>query len=171
MTASASPAIPKTRQTAADRAARRVRILAHVEEGWSHDRIALAEGLTRERVRQIIVEILEEREVDPSREHAILQAARLDGALRLAAERIAEGELRAIDPLLRVLDRLDKYQHVAAAFGTEKEKAAREHSFKERLADLVDRARKQRAREAAAAAAAGGQRAGQGGGASAAMDA
>jgi hypothetical protein len=161
-------AAAKSRYSAADREARRVRILTHLEEGWSYDRIALAEGLTRERVRQIVVDTLEQREVDPSREHVILQAARLDGALRLAAEKVAEGDLRAIDPLLRVLDRLDQYQRAAASFGVEKEKEGRENSFKARLADLVRRARAQRAREETAAS--GGQQ-GEGAGASGAMDA
>ena len=165
MTASTEFVISKSRRTAADRAARRVRILSRIEEGWSHDKIALTEGLTRERVRQIIVEILDEREVDPAREHAILQAARLDAALRLAAEKVAEGELRAIEPLLRVLDRIDKYQHVAAAFGAERDAEKDENSFTAKLADLVRRGRAQRAREAAAAAAAGGHEAGQGAGA------
>jgi hypothetical protein len=118
MTASAAPAA-KPRRTAIDRAARRVRILARLQEGWSYDRIALAEDLTRERIRQIVVKTMERRAVDPSRAHAILQSARLDGALRLAAEKVAEGDLRAVDPLLRVLDRLDRYQGAAAALGTE----------------------------------------------------
>ena len=143
--------IPKTRRTAADRAARRMRILARLEEGLSYDRIAFAEGVTRERIRQIAVELAEEREVDPPREHMILQAARLDGALQLAAERVAHGELRAIEPLLKILDRLDQYQRAAAAFGVDKEKEKDENSFQAKLADLVRRAKAQRAREAAAA--------------------
>src|SRR5882724_5513579 len=118
-----NPATPShTRSAAADRGARRVRILASLQEGWSYDKIAVAEGLTRERIRQIVVELLEQREVDPPREHAILQSARLDGALRLAVEKVADGELNAIYPLLKVLERLDKYQGAAAAFGVERSK-------------------------------------------------
>jgi hypothetical protein len=150
LTASADlPAASQSRRSAADRAARRVRILARLQEGWSYDKIALTEDLTRERVRQIVVDAMEQREVDPSREHAILQSARLDGALRLAAEKVAEGELNAIYALLQVLERLDKYQRAAGA--REVDKTKDDISFKTKLADLVQRARAARAQQEAAA--------------------
>ena len=69
MSIAAHPATPsKPRRSASDREARRGRIFARLQEGWSYDRIAGAEELTRERVRQIIVETLARRAVDPSRE-------------------------------------------------------------------------------------------------------
>src|SRR5208337_1122972 len=45
-------------------------------------------------------------------DHARVQLARLEPALRLAARGVADGDLRAIDRLLRVLDRLDRYNAV-----------------------------------------------------------
>ena len=141
--------------TAEDRAARRVRILMRLEEGWSYYKIGLFEGLTHERVRQIVRQSLREREVDPSYEHVLVQSARLDPALRLAAEKVAEGEFRAIVPMLRVLDRLDRYQAAAMAHRATKEgRAESDRKFKDKLVDLVRRARAAReaheAREAAA---------------------
>ncbi len=73
------------------------------------------ENLSRERVRQIVAQSLEEPEGGTRLDHARVQIARLEPALRLAARGVADGELRAIDRLLRVLDRLDKYGAVAEA--------------------------------------------------------
>jgi hypothetical protein len=57
-----------------------------------------------------IRQTLERRGVDPAGEHARLQSARLAPSLRLVARKIEDGELAGIDRLLRVLDRLDRYQ-------------------------------------------------------------
>jgi hypothetical protein len=145
-------AVFHTPPTAADRVARRVRILARLEEGWSYDKIGDMEGLTRERVRQIVVESLRQREVDPSYEHALMQSARLDPALRLAAEKVAEGDLRAVVPMLRVLDRLDKYQAAAIAHRAARETQERtDRSLHQKLNDMFNRiAAAQKAEEAAA---------------------
>jgi hypothetical protein len=94
-----------------------MRIFARLQEGWSYETIAQEESLSRERIRQIVSEILTGRTVEPRRDHTRLQIARLDPALKLAAGQVAAGDLRAVDRLLRVLDRLDKYQSVAAAMG------------------------------------------------------
>ena len=48
-----------------------------------------------------------------------MQIARLEPALRLAASAVAEGDLGAIDRLLRVLDRLDRYSAVEGAATSE----------------------------------------------------
>jgi hypothetical protein len=90
---------------------RQQRIFARLREGWSHDEIAQAETLSRERVRQIVAAALDDREADSGLDHSRLQITRLEPALRLAAERVAAGELRAVDRLLKVLERLAKYEH------------------------------------------------------------
>jgi hypothetical protein len=51
------------------------------------------------------------------RRHQRLQLARLDPALRLAAEQVSAGNISAIDRLIRVLSQIDKYQHVMATIG------------------------------------------------------
>jgi hypothetical protein len=100
----------KRRRTARYREERNCWMFARLQEGWSYDQVAKHENLTRERVRQIINEILGNREADPTRNHTRLQSARLDPALRLAADLVGKGDPRGIDRMLKVLDRLDKYQ-------------------------------------------------------------
>jgi len=86
-----------------------------MQEGWSYEAIAQDERLSRERIRQIVAETPALREIDAVRDHARSQIARLDPALRLAGEKVAAGDLRAIDRLLKGLARLDKYQRGSAA--------------------------------------------------------
>ena len=84
-----------------------------MREGWAYDEIARAERVTAQRIRQIVQKALEKRVIDEDTDHAKLQLARLQPAMRLAAEAVADGHVKAIAPLLKVLDRLDRYQRVA----------------------------------------------------------
>ncbi len=110
-----APSAPIVRRIAREREQRRIRILAMVQAGFSYEAIARDENLSRERVRQIVAQALREPDDGTRLDHARVQLARLEPALRLAARGVADGELRAIDRLLRVLDRLDKYGAVAEA--------------------------------------------------------
>src|SRR5271165_1523562 len=103
------------RLNAHGRVSRRGCIFARLREGWDYDEIAREERLTPERIRQIVRQALEQRIVDEGAEHAKLQLARLQPAMRLAAEAVADGDVKAITPLMRVLDRLDRYRRVANA--------------------------------------------------------
>jgi DNA-binding CsgD family transcriptional regulator len=94
---------------------RRKRIFARLREGSSYEEIAAEEGVSRERIRQIVSEVLQKRSVDSGADHAKLQLDRLLPAMQLAAEAIAAGDVVAITPYLKVLDRLDRYQSVAGA--------------------------------------------------------
>ena len=51
--------------------------------------------------------------VDSGADHVKLQLDRLAPAEQLGAEAIAAGDISAIDPYLKALDRLDRYQSVA----------------------------------------------------------
>ncbi|MFZ1964921.1 MAG: helix-turn-helix domain-containing protein [Roseiarcus sp.] len=147
---------PGARATARDRETRRVRILALVQAGWPYAEIGRQEGLSRERVRQIVAQALGEGEGDSKLEHALVQIARLEPALRLAARGVADGDLRAIDRLLKVLDRLDKYSAVEAA-GAPYDENARERLLA-KLNSMAERIRQERERKQAlgeAAASAG----------------
>ena len=94
---------------------RRKRIFAGLREGLRYDEIAAQEGVTTERIRQIVTEVLKNRSVDSSADHAKLQLDRLVPALQIAAEAVASGDVRAIPSYLKVLDRLDRYQTTAAS--------------------------------------------------------
>jgi hypothetical protein len=94
---------------------RRRRIFARLREGLAYDEIAAEEGVTATRIRQIVSEVLQKRAVDSGADHAKLQLDRLAPAVQLAAEAIAAGDISAITPYLKALDRLDRYQSVAGA--------------------------------------------------------
>jgi hypothetical protein len=95
--------------------ARRKRIFARLREGASYEEIAGEEAVSRERIRQIVSEVLQKRSVDSGADHAKLQLDRLAPLMQLAAEAVAAGDVTAITPYLKVLDRLDRYQSVAGA--------------------------------------------------------
>jgi predicted transcriptional regulator len=94
---------------------RRRRIFAQLREGFTYEEIANEEGVTVTRIRQIVAAELQQRAVDSGAEHAKLQLERLASVMQLAAEAIAAGDVSAITPYLKVLDRLDRYQTVASA--------------------------------------------------------
>ena len=151
----ASPAssLPSPRRASArERDNRRIRILAMVQDGCSNAEIARQEGLSRERVRQIVAEAVDTGGSAAKLVHARVQIARLEPALRLAARSVGEGDLGAIDRLLRVLDRLDKYAAIDIE-DTAETAGARERLLRKlnTMAERMIAARK--AKEAAAAAA------------------
>jgi DNA-binding CsgD family transcriptional regulator len=94
---------------------RRRRIFARLREGLTYEEIAGEEGVTSERIRQIVSDALQKRAVDSGADHAKLQLDRLAPLMQLAAEAVAAGDVSAIAPYLKVLDRLDRYQTVAGA--------------------------------------------------------
>jgi hypothetical protein len=94
---------------------RRRRIFARLREGWTYEEISNGEGVTITRIRQIVSTELQQRAVDSGADHAKLQLERLAPAIQLAAEAIAGGDVAAITPYLKALDRLDRYQSVASA--------------------------------------------------------
>ena len=106
---------PRRRLNVLGKAARRKRIFARLREGWAYDEIAGEERLSAERVRQIVAEVLGKRVIDRGEDHAHLQLERLMPALRIVGEAIGRGELKAVAPLIKVIDRLDKHQTTVVA--------------------------------------------------------
>ncbi len=114
---------PKRRPSEVAVTARRRRIFARLSQGWASDDIAREEKLTPRRVRQIVAEFLDNREIDDGSRHTLAQLARLGPALKAAGAAVARGDVRAIAPLMKVLDRLDHYQKSAEAKRGEAEPA------------------------------------------------
>jgi hypothetical protein len=112
---------------------RRRRIFAQLREGFTYDEIAAEEGVSRVRIRQIVSQELQQRGVDSGAEHAKLQLDRLAPAIQLAAEAIAAGDVSAITPYLKALDRLDRYQVVASA------NQAYDNEARKKLMDKINR--------------------------------
>ncbi len=109
------------------------RIFARLRGGWAYEDIAREEQVTIRRVRQIVSEALKRRTVDGGSDHAMLQLARNEQALRLAAEAVAQGEIGAIAPYLKVLAQLDRHQGPASA------KQAYDDKARERLFAKINR--------------------------------
>jgi hypothetical protein len=121
-------------RTRSQRALRDERILERVRGGWLYEDIAKEEHLSLHRLRAIVSHAIKQRQADPSGEHAHLQRTRLAPALRLAAEAIAAGDLRAIDRMLRLLDRLDRYNGAVAS-----ERKSNDETYR-KLKKALDRA-------------------------------
>ena len=109
----AAPARKARRLDARGRVLRRGRIFALLREGYAYDEIAREEQITPERVRQIVREALARRVVEDETDHAKLQLARLTQAMQIASVAAADGNVKAIPALLKVIDRLDCYQRAA----------------------------------------------------------
>ena len=122
---------PRRRLTRLSRAARTKRILERLREGWTYDEVAGEVGLKEQRVRQIVTEFLKEREAVSGAAHAHMQIDRLGRAMRVAGDALARGDIRAIAPFIRVIDRLDRYQTLAA------ETAARPEAVVDGAADQL----------------------------------
>ena len=124
---------PRRRLNVLTKAARRKRIFARLREGWAYDEIAREERVSPERIRQIVAEVLAKRVIDRGADHAHVQLERLMPALRLVGEAIGRGELKAVGPLIKVIDRLDKHLETVVAkheYGPEERK---------RLLDKINR--------------------------------
>ena len=100
---------PRRRLNIFARTVRTRRIFQRLREGWAYDDIAKEEHLSAERIRQIVAQVLEHRVMDTGEDHAHLQLERLRPALRLVGEAVARGDLKAIGPLIKLIDRLDKH--------------------------------------------------------------
>ena len=107
MTDPAKLSCVRTALSPAARALRLQRIFARLQEGASYQEIAAEEGLSRERLRQIVRAATARRKEPP--DHKRMQFARLEPALRLAARGVADGDVKAIPLLLKLVDRLDRY--------------------------------------------------------------
>src|SRR6202046_1380744 len=106
---------PRRRLNILSKAERRKRIFARLREGSAYDEIAGEERLSAERIRQIVSEVLDKRVIDRGVDHAHLQLGRLMPALRIVGVAIGRGELKAVAPLIKVIDRLDKHQVTVVA--------------------------------------------------------
>jgi hypothetical protein len=139
---------PKRRLDARGRVLRRERIFARLREGWTYEKIARHEGLTGERIGQIVREAVGDRlRREP---HPLLEAGRpRPRPIRLLLEDALLEQVKAIAPLLDVLDELDRRRAA-------KIKSVSRDEARKKLLDKLDRAaenlRAQKERKAAKAA-------------------
>jgi hypothetical protein len=103
--ATRAPRIEARRATAE----RKLRILERLTSGASVANIARVEKLTIRRVRQIVAEMLAKREADPPAGFVQLQIARLGDAMVVAHTMMMQGDLKAMDRLIKLTGELDRY--------------------------------------------------------------
>jgi hypothetical protein len=84
-------------------------VLAAMINGVALGDIAKTHELTPKRVEKLLRDELRKRWIAPAQDYARLQIARLETIAVQLKEKCADGELPAIDRLLKVLDRLDRY--------------------------------------------------------------
>ena len=93
----------------------RLRIQERLTMGLTVAHIARVEQLTVRRVRQIIAEMLASREIDPPAGFVQLQIARLSEAMIVARTMMMQGNLQAMDRLIKLTSELDRYHGFAPA--------------------------------------------------------
>jgi hypothetical protein len=99
---------PSTRSKRS-RVTRAQRVLASLIAGAGVDEISVTERLTRKRTESILRQELRNRWVAPAEDFARLQIARLEQMFLKLLDRLQDGDLRAIDRALKIVDRLDRY--------------------------------------------------------------
>ena len=104
-----SPADAPDRARIAAPTRRGAKIVAALVSGQSVEAIAETAGLTRKRVEALLRDELRRRWVAPAADHARLQIVRLEAMAATLAPLAAAGDPPAIDRVLKILDRLDRY--------------------------------------------------------------
>jgi hypothetical protein len=84
-------------------------VLAAMIGGVALGDIAKTYQITPKRVEKLLREELHKRWIAPAHEYARLQIARLETIATQLKDKCKNGDLPAIDRLLKVLDRLDRY--------------------------------------------------------------
>src|ERR1700678_3049963 len=112
-----APAAEPARRVAPRRktADQRLRILERLTTGLSVVHIARVEKLTVRRVKQITAAMPESREIDPPAGFVQLQVARLGEAMIVTRTIMMEGDLQAVDRMIRLTRELDRYHGFAQA--------------------------------------------------------
>jgi hypothetical protein len=98
-----------TRVRKSARRDRGAEIVAALALGTSLAEIARSQKMPRARVEALLSEELHKRWVAPAQDYARLQIARLEPIYARLCQRAQKGELRAVDQILRLFDRLDRY--------------------------------------------------------------
>ena len=106
------------RATRLEKAEREQRIVSLLNRGVSIPEIAVQEGLSLKRMRNIVREILAERMPQPPAEFLALQVSRLNEALLVSFSAMHNSDLgtnfEAVDRVVRIVRELDRYHGFAA---------------------------------------------------------
>jgi hypothetical protein len=108
----------KAQQRRAQKVARREMILDLVVSGYEREAIARKFCIGLSTVCREVERALDQRRPDSHERYIRLRTARLTKALRAADDAIEQGDLKAIDPLVKVIGALDRYQGLVATTPT-----------------------------------------------------
>ena len=101
----------------AKRIERREAFLDLVASGYSHRQIATAMKVSLATVRREVDEALAERPLQAPERYASLQVERLTRALCHADHKLAQGDIRAFAPYVKIVAALDRYHGLDARLG------------------------------------------------------
>ncbi|MGA2492789.1 MAG: hypothetical protein ABSF67_07525 [Roseiarcus sp.] len=91
------------------RARERGEILDLVVSGYAYEAIAERLKLSVKSVRRATAKAIEQRQLDGGAHYVHLQVLRLTKAMRVVDLNLEAGDLKAVEPLLKVIAQLDKY--------------------------------------------------------------
>jgi len=97
-----------------DRARLRADILDLVVSGYAYETIADKLKLSVKTVRRATERAVEKRRLDDGAHYARLQVLRLTKALRAVDLNLENGDLKAVEPLLKVVAQLDRHHALSA---------------------------------------------------------
>jgi hypothetical protein len=110
ISARSKPIRPTSRlETRREKAERKLRVFNLLKAGVPVAQIALQEGLSTRRVRELIQQTLDRREIDPPAGFVQLQVGRLSDAMMVAHSAMMEGNMQALDRFVRIVGELDRY--------------------------------------------------------------
>jgi hypothetical protein len=112
-------ALAQTRRVT--RAERREIMLELVVAGYERELIAQKLCVSLATVRREVDKAIDQRALDAPDRYARLQVTRLTKALRVVDCSLEEGDLKAVEPLVKVLGMLDRYHGLGAAGATNRE--------------------------------------------------
>lgn len=95
------------------KAERNVKLFNLLKSGVPIAEIALQEGVSARRAREMVQQMLERREADPPAGFAQLQIGRLSDAMMVAYAAMTDGNLQALDRVLRIVGELDRRHGLA----------------------------------------------------------
>ncbi|THD46899.1 MAG: hypothetical protein E7774_05720 [Bradyrhizobium sp.] len=111
-----SPPRPRSRSRAQrlarqrERADEDVRLMNLLASGIGTAELAARDGISPRRMRDRIAAMLARREAEPPASFAPLQGARLGDALKVAYAAMMDGDLKALDRVLKIMRELERFQ-------------------------------------------------------------
>jgi hypothetical protein len=99
----------RPRATKRELAQRDLRLIEKLAAGVTIEEIAASEGISCKWARERKAALLAERTIDPPREFIQLQIRRLNEAMLIAYSAMSNGNVKAVDQVIKVVRELDRY--------------------------------------------------------------